>query len=452
MGSIGIASETARPSLAVRWLVPATIVVATAQNPLLVLLAGGDQMALGANPSILATPIRYLDDLLILLLAVALFPRLTRFHRRCARLVVGWAALVALAVVHAIAANIVPAGNAVTVARQVLMPVLIIGIGASLRRNEWRAAAITTLALSAINAPYTFLEWCGIRLFPPANLGYLDGGWVYPPPLNLPYNFVSWSSPTEWSVRLGGLLINPPTLGIFAALSASLTWWLLRNQALRYTLALANAMVCFGTISRAGIMILLVGLLGPYFVKRVGRTISVIGFAVGITLGGTIIATMPGSTKHVTGLVVGLTRGLKAPLGEGFGKVGNLAKAAVAGESLLGIAFSAMGWLAIALVAAIVIKLVLRLQSSTASWVPLVQLGALLAAALAETGGAVYGTIPMWLFFGYALVNPDLASLSLEPDRARNPKVLFGFDELASPEQPNRICFRPVEDRRLLCK
>lgn len=393
----------------------AAMLAGTLQNPLLTLLADVRVQHWNSSSELLwrvgeAPLVKYIDDVFVLLLVCASLLRIRHMARWPKYAVIVWGALCVASLVATLTlTRAVTADNAVLLARQVILPAALLLPGLALNGIEWRLISRWAIVIALANVAYACLELAQIRPFSPAVLAVLDGRWV-DKTTGLPGNFLGWWVDGTQAIRLGGLLVNPPTFGVLCAVAAVLAWWSVTRRWWRFGIVVALSLATVAAISRGGLLILLAGLLFPYLVKFLGRWITI---AIGLVICAGFAYLLLGHGKsglHLDGLGGGLQDAIVSIFGRGFGYAGNFAEAAESKESLIGIAFSASGLLAVACVAALVVTLLRRTFRWEQPWLPLLALGGIAVAALAETAGSIYGTVPLWLATGYALQSrPELS-------------------------------------------
>lgn len=361
--------------------------------------------------------IAYVDDVLVLLAFVLSVRFLGRTPAQVSALAICWLGLCATALILTSAFGPASADIASVLFRQIAVPALLILIGLTLRWSEWLTIARVVIVLGLINAAYIGVEYFAGPVINPAIYSQMNGYRIYPDGLPSPYH---GNNPFtgERITRAGGLLLNPPTMSLFMGVSSILAFNIYRGWA-RWGAVTVLLVALYATNGRGGILLAAVGLLAPLLFRAIGAwaalvLLVVVGFNVGAQ-----VAEHGGSGKHLGGLTAGLSHAIRFPFGRGFGYVGNSATGALieegdgGAESLLGIAFSALGMGALIIIAALLIGFAWMLQVTPNNYGASIGLGAVTAALLVESVSAVNGTIPIWLAAGLAFV-PPLAT------RARN--------------------------------
>lgn len=386
----------------------AAMIAGTIQNPLLISVSDVQVERWNTSGEVLWTVseapfVKYIDDVLVLVLVLASLLRFKRMYLWPKIGVIIWGVLLMVSLaVTVLVTKPVSTDNAIFLFRQVALPAALILPGLAFTKHEWRLAMRWTIGIALANAAYALLEFFHIRVFDPATLAVLDGRWV-DEESGLPGNFRGWWIDGSYVDRLGGIVVNPPTLGIVCAVAAVMAWWTLRNLWWRLAVVAALSLTALGSISRGGWVILIAGILFPYLVKFFGKWLSLAFAALIAAVFGYLLMGHGKSFLHLEGLLGGIQDAFMSIIGRGFGFAGNFAEAAESKESLLGIAFSAGGVLAVMLVVVFTLALLKRVLEDRAAWLASLALGGVAVAALAETAGSIYGTIPLWLAAGYAL-------------------------------------------------
>jgi hypothetical protein len=361
-----------------------------------------------------------LDDLPFALLMIALLPEVLRGSMRLKVLSAATILLTAVAVVRSPDLSV-----GVLQARQVLIPPLLILAGYLLAHRDWRRFHAATIALACFAAAYCAVELLGwMPIDPTPSLAANDNANIYVHD-GLPGYYYYFGLSDEPYVRAGGPLLNPPSTGLFLGTATVIAFWILRGR-WRWVCTVALLLATLSTISRAGVLIAVVGLGGPYLVRRVR-----IGFALPIAAGiallaGFLLSQHAGSAAHLDGLVDGLKRALLQPWGQGFGHNGNIAFDAGlptnGKESLLGVALAAIGLPVLLATGWLAYRIVARLHSTPPDlvWRVMICGAALAVAATAETASGLDASVPLWMVAGVGLT---LASASAAKNTARTNAV-----------------------------
>jgi hypothetical protein len=205
-------------------------------------------------------------------------------------------------------------------------------------------------------------------------------------------------------VRLGGLVMNPPVAGIFMGSATVITFWQYwhKRGLIVLILCAAAAVATFGTYSRAGILVAVVGIGVPVLLRFFNRTVTGLVALVFAVYIGRKIGQEGLSALHYEGFLGGLNRALHHPLGQGLGAFGNasgeFASTQGEGESLAAIPFAAIGLPAVGLYIAAV--WVAFRNASTTNWMAALGLGMLLCALFTESASALSGTVFAWTYCG----------------------------------------------------
>lgn len=345
-----------------------------------------------------------MDDLCVSIMFLVALTRLAHRFNVPALLALVWILGCLVALWRTVDENLVPGDSAFFLFRQVCMPVLVIVCGMVVTRREWRWVLTTVLSISVLNAAYIGLEVLGIRLIDPAPFAQLSKTAMYPD--GLPGYYMSFDLAGELAVRAGGLFLNPPTTGIATGAAAVVAFHALRTR-WRLLLVLAFGLATIATISRAGILLMLIGIAAPALARKLHPLVALPVMGVPALMAGNNIAGLGNSDSHVDGLTVGIDHAFESVIGRGFGYVGNFAGKAgelqEASESLSGIAFSAAGLVTVAIYAAALGATIIFVLKQPWRWEAYLAFGALVIAMLAETAGSMNATVPMWLLVGGAL-------------------------------------------------
>lgn len=372
-----------RESRAVGTIAALAIVAGTLQNPALTFVHVG---LLGS-----------VDDTLVLLLVVAVLPRVP--HVRGGP-VLGIALWLAAGLV-ALTFSPTRFGIAVLLFRQILMPVLLVLVGLCLRPREWRAVRTAAIAVALANGAYIALETVGVRLIDPTVVAASNGVWAAG---GLPGYYYGYDPFGHLLIRAGGLVLNPPTAGIVTVAGAIFLLQGARGSVLRTVVGVGLLGATLATGSRAAILIGVAALVVPWLARRLGAAPTIVLAGAAMVLSASALSSQGGSDSHTNGLVGGLVDAFTTIFGKGFGYAGDYADPmlATSAESLTGIAFSAEGVVAVAAVA-VLLAVCLRRALVEHAWLPALAAGAVVAACFAETAGAIAGTVPVWIAVGVAL-------------------------------------------------
>jgi hypothetical protein len=354
--------------------------------------------------------VAFVDDGLVLIAFLLSLRFLGRSPARVSALAICWLALCSAALVLTSIYGPASADIASILFRQISVPALLILIGLTLKWAEWMTIARVVVVLGLLNAAYIGIESAVGPLINPAIYSQMSGYRIYPDGLPSPYH---GNNPLtgERITRAGGLLLNPPTMSLFMGTSTVLAFNIYRGWA-RWGAVTVLLLALYATNGRGGILLAVIGLLAPMLFRLIGAwaaliLLVVVGFNVGAQ-----VAEHGGSGKHLGGLTAGLSHAFQFPFGRGLGYVGNSATGALidegdgGAESLLGIAFSALGLGALIIIAILFIAYAWLLQTTANNYGASIGLGAVTAALLVESVSAVNGTVPIWLVAGLAFVPP----------------------------------------------
>lgn len=354
--------------------------------------------------------IAFIDDSLIIVAFLLSIRFLGRTPARVSALAICWLVLCVTALVLTALFGPASADIASTLFRQIAVPAFLILIGLTLKWTEWMRIARVVVVLGLLNAGYIAVESLAGPLINPAIYSQMNGYAIYADGLPSPYHGNNLLT-GERITRAGGLLLNPPTMSLFIGVSAVLAFNIHRGWA-RWASVTALLLALYATNGRSGILLAVIGLLGPVLFRVIGAWAALILIVIAGINVGSQIADHGGSGKHLSGLTAGLSHAFQFPLGRGFGYVGNSATGALieegdgGAESLLGIAFSALGMSALIIIALLVIAYAWLLQTTANNYGASIGLGAVTAALLVESASAVNGTVPIWLIAGLAFVPP----------------------------------------------
>ncbi len=296
-------------------------------------------------------------------------------------------------------------------ARQVLVPISLIFSGIVVAENavSLNSLRMAVLVTGVINLMYMAVE-AGLGPIIPPHAAYefkefsrvrkrIEGS------AGLPGNYYFfYSSGHAKLVRLGGLLFQPPVTGIFTGLLAIVSYWTIRRRAIALAVAALALIATLATFSRAGVLLVVLGIGLPVLVARVGKKAGIGIIVVLLALATPVILHEGASARHLEGFTTSLSIALHHPLGLGFGHFGNSAKVSansVAGESLLGVLIAGTGLIGLLLILGAIASL-LR-ATDRVGWIAWTGIAALVIAGLSESAGGLAGTAALWLFAGLAL-------------------------------------------------
>lgn len=347
--------------------------------------------------------ITLVDDLLLILaFLLAMVRQVARPRLRLAAIGV-YVALCLLALVRAT----VPFGLAFEVFRQVLVPALLVVIGLVITPREWRNTLRAWSVVTVVNIVYMLIEVrTGPILDPTAFVVNSGDESIILQYQGLPGYYTYWNSAGEPALRTGGLFLNPPIAGLAVGIGAVAMFHTMRSR-LRWFVVIGAFFAVYFSFSRAGMLILGLGLLIPWISRLLGRFLTTLLALSGGVVFFNLFAADGGSKAHVDGFMQGVEAALSSPVGEGFGSAGNIIKTSIraseSSESLIGIflvATGLVGLLFVSVMTAVLARVVWR--SMRTHWEPALAVTALVVAAVAETVGALAGAAPMWIAVGLA--------------------------------------------------
>ncbi|WP_326599964.1 hypothetical protein [Rhodococcus sp. PD04] len=342
-----------------------------------------------------------LDDAVVVLLVFAALSRIGKAPAVPIYMIFCWVLLM----VFGAAFSTVTESLTFVLFRQVTIPVLLVFIGLTLTRDEWRAVTKVAIWIGIINALYMTLEFIGVRVLDPETLATYDRTHlVMRDGLPAYYFYYADAFGLGQLTRLGGTVLNPPIAGLVTGGALALLWYtkdFSRRKMWLVLLAVTTAL----TYGRGGILVAAAAIVLPYLIRKIGAFAALVVSAPVVYLIGTQLAEDGNSGIHADGLTEGVRFAFDGVIGTGFGTIGNALKAegiTRVSESLMGIGFAAGGVLAIAVAAALAVKLFTSIGKS-GNWEAAVGLGVLVAAMFSESAGALNGTIPLWIAIGVAL-------------------------------------------------
>lgn len=365
-------------------------------------------MIFGALQNILYTYtdidfVNNLDDMIVIFAFVLSIGRWGRISQPVLFGLGTWMIFLVLALIRSLDEGQTSVSEGIFLFRQVAMPAVVIAIGVVLTSSEWRRIAKFTVFLGVLSAIYCFYEELIGRPVDPAIMSRRDGMYIYPS--GLPGNYLGFWLDGSQMIRAGGPFLNPPTAGVLLAVAAVISFHSYSGRRRLLLLAMLVPATLL-TVSRAGMLVGIIGIVLPWAAKRISGYLVLPVMVIAAIPFAQSLMTQGGTGSHMNGLVVGFTDGMSHFFGRGFGFVGNFtANVATekAGESLAGIAFSAAGVPIIVLYSLVMLTLLRKTIKTPGDWVTSLALGALLAALFAETAGSMNATVPLWLAAGYSL-------------------------------------------------
>lgn len=348
------------------------------------------------------------DDMLLILALFISIPRWSSLPGSIFAAI----SLMLVVVLFAVLRSSVAFGITLELARSVAVPTILVALGLTLLPSEFRKLGIVWIVTSTINATYMAIEFFGVRPIDPVRYTRATGsaGHLFEEYGGLPGSYVYWGADGSVDIRAGGLVMNPPIAGTMVAIGVVVIWHMMSNRSgWKWGLLAVNVFALYAAQGRGGIVIVAVGVLLPWVVKRVGLLIGA-GLLLPLAfIGYEVFASAGDSISHVDGLVHGLETSLLRPLGDGFGTAGNAVKVALrneeSSESLIGLALVAGGLLVLLLVVAAFVALTRGMSKAGLRWESYLGLGALVSGLLSESSGALAGASFMWLALGFALLH-----------------------------------------------
>jgi hypothetical protein len=289
-------------------------------------------------------------------------------------------------------------------ARQIIVPIVLIMIGALLRRDELRRITNFAFPLGLVTAIYVVIEMAGIHLVDPwlgVTLNDLksvaDYAFTREFPLN--YYYFYGNASDLYFERSGGLFLNPPGVGLFVA-GIGLMVQGFGSKRQKFAAPFMTAVTVVGSVGRASAVVFLLGLGQATIVRKLTRVGLVLIATVAAFALLNLFSDQGNSSAHASGFVDGLLTAIKNPIGLGFGRVGNVADHAEEsfGESLLGMFVASLGWPALGAVGLAVVVALRnpdRIQNIALT-------AAVLTSALSETLSGLAFVAPLWILAGNA--------------------------------------------------
>lgn len=289
--------------------------------------------------------------------------------------------------------------------RQILIPFELIIIGCAISSYPRSLFHVLTVSLicGLANAFYAWLEFIGLHLLDPSVIAKTQGLYIYPN--GFPGYYIGFGMGGNLLLRVGGLVLNPPTLGILLGTLIVLVIFYFPFKSMTKLILLIYLGIPFvASISRAGYLLVCLTLVLPFLVRFIPKSISIIIIVVLSLPFATVINSQGGSGSHLTGLLTGISDAFKFPLGQGFGLFGNFSSNhASASESLWGIGLSAFG-VAFFIMLLVFCFIIFSHMKGQNLWLNSLALSAFGCAAFAETASSLTGSIPIWLLTGVSLV------------------------------------------------
>lgn len=348
----------------------------------------------------------YLDDVVLVTIGLLTAYRLLKSGRKARWLIVaGVLTVIAVALGFARAT-----GTEIGIyqARQILVPAILVLFGAALRSDELLRLKPIIVTFGVIAAIYALLEQLDFRPLDPRTYGgFQSSGDMTAYGREFPGFYYYYYDGTNYFVRSGGFLLNPPSLGMYIAAALGWLWYGRKPGAPMLGSVFLSLLLIAGTtvtMARGGFVILAVLILQPWVLRRAGKLgyILVAGI-VGIAAFSQFVDA-GSSARHSEGALYGFTYALTHPLGGGFGTAGNAVhtlsdEIGEAGESLTTVFLTGCGWIGLI----IVIALLVRGMSRKAGVAGAALVAAVVVAIFSETAGGLDAATFIWILGGAAL-------------------------------------------------
>jgi hypothetical protein len=348
----------------------------------------------------------YLDDIVLVTMALMTVYRLFRTGRHARWLIVGGVLIVIAVGLGFVRASGTDIG--VYQARQVLVPAILVLFGSTLSREELLRLKPVVVTFGVIAAIYALLEQADFRPLAPSSYGgFQSTGEMTTYGRDFPGFYYYYYDGTSYFVRSGGFLLNPPSLGMYIAAALGWLWYGRNRDEPKIRTVFISIILIAGTtvtMARGGFVILGILLLQPWILRKAGK----LGF---LLVGGVLAAvafsqfvTAGNSAKHSDGALYGFAYSLTNPLGGGFGTAGNAVhtlteEVGEAGESLTTVFLTACGWIALALVIALLYRGLTRRGGIPGAALT----AALVVAIFSETAAGLDAAAFIWVLGGAAL-------------------------------------------------
>lgn len=344
--------------------------------------------------------ILWVDDVFLLGSVLAILYRIF-LYRRWRILLFSVLCVLVLAIGVARAATV---DSGVYQARQVMVPLVLIMLGALLRENELRKITRFIFPLGLITSIYVVFEIMGFHLIDPwLAMKFNDlknvANYAFSRELPLNYYYFYGNASNLYFERAGGLFLNPPGVGLFVAGIGLLAKGFGTKHQQRLAPFMTAATV-IGSVGRASAVVFLLGLGQATVVKKLTRVGLVLIATAAAALLLSFFSDQGNSSAHASGFVDGLTSAVTNPLGLGFGRVGNTADQAAEsfGESLLGMFVASLGWPALAALVFAAFHALRRADQIQ----NIALTAAILTSALSETLSGLAFAAPLWILAGNA--------------------------------------------------
>ena len=317
--------------------------------------------------------------------------------------------LVIVAIVIILAIAVVRSANlglGISQFRQMAVPMILLIFGSTLTKEQIVRAGPVVVGVILVGALYAIGEQIGFRPIDPLGVEGLNQYAHSGSREGLPNSYYYFFSDGSRFTRSGGLLLNPPSLGMLVATGVLWLWFTTKKPTILTVAAtvifVAAAFLAFG---RGGFVILALVLFQPLLSRKSGTLAFLL---VGVALAYVAASEWSAdgeSSRHLNGFFGGITYGLTHPFGGGFGTAGNslstlgIENDSGANESLAAILMASIGWAGIAIVGWLIFIGVRR----GASLAGVALTSAILVSLVSETAGGLDATGPLWILAGFAL-------------------------------------------------
>lgn len=348
----------------------------------------------------------YLDDVVLVTIGILAAYRLVKSGHKSRWLIVGGAltvVAVGLGFARATGTDI-----GIYQARQVLVPAILVLFGASLRPDELLRIKPIIVTFGVLAAVYALLEQLDFRPLDPSTYGgFQSTGEMTAYGREFPGFYYYYYDGTNYFVRSGGFLLNPPSLGMYIAAALGWLWYGRKPSTPLLGSVFLSLLLIAGTtvtMARGGFVIIAVLLLQPWILRKAGKVgyVSVAGI-VGLAAFSQFVDA-GSSARHSDGALYGFTYALTHPLGGGFGTAGNAVhtltdEMSEAGESLTTVFLTGCGWIGLL----VVIALLVRGMSRHGGVAGAALVAAVVVAIFSETAGGLDAAAFIWILGGAAL-------------------------------------------------
>lgn len=344
----------------------------------------------------------WLDDIVLIGMAIYVAKRLAANSRSSTKVIV----LVLLGVLAVAVVRAPNFGLGTSQFRQMVVPMILLLFGMVLTKEQIMRAGPIVVGVILLGGVYALFEQLGFRPIDPLGVIGLNQYSHSSARNGLPSSYFYYFSDGVRLERSGGLILNPPSLGMLVATGFMWAWFTRkRGSILAVVSTIVFLVVAFFAFGRGGFVLLALAVFQPLLTRRSGKLSFLI---VGLALGYVALSEFIGdgkSARHVDGFFGGISYAVTHPLGGGFGTAGNslsqlgIANESGANESLAAIFMASIGWVGIAVVAFLLIRGVMAGRTMAGAALT----GAILVSLVSETAGGLDATGPLWILAGFAL-------------------------------------------------